>query len=78
MKGAEMNVKDSKQNGQLRTAMFYSKSVALLNDIKNVQKARDAKWPTFLEFLEEDLSDTWYFPSIYPVKRWVELKTVLR
>lgn len=49
---ADMKVKNAKQTGRLNTEMFYSEAVALLNDLENEKKARDAKNPTLVEFLE--------------------------
>lgn len=52
LKDTKMNVKNSLQTERLGADMFYSEDMAVLNDLEIFQRARAAKYPLFVHFLE--------------------------
>lgn len=55
LRAAKVNVKNSERAGIFSTSMFYSEKVASLNDLENIKKARDEKYPKLVELLEVEL-----------------------
>lgn len=57
----EDQLRKEERAGPFNTSMFFSEAVALLKNLKNIQKARDTKFATFVDFLEvEVLKGTGY------------------
>lgn len=56
LRSSDMNLNNSMRTWRYSTLIFYFESLEFLNCLKNIQKSRDAKYVTVVEFGEMEFT----------------------